>query len=268
MLNLPPGFGNDTPVLSAAAPDLINPGTGNCIFRATNFRTTPGQCDVPGGVNLFSQPLKNVIAAADLMQRTLQGVTAGLGANYPPPGVPPLFDQVLDAAGSIIFNKYKRPYGFMANIGFQYELRPGLVVSVDYLRNRGVHFNQTTDLNRIGAANTLNVATARAAMASFHDDIGCPADASSAAVNCAIGKGASIADYADFGLGAGSALDGFAFQGVNPNFRGMGFIQPQGLSTYNAFTINLRGRLGSFKAFKNVTGNLQLCLVAVRVFWR
>jgi len=255
VLNLPPGFGNDTPVLTAGAPDLIDPGTGNCIFRATNFRTAPGQCGVAGGVNLFQQPLKNVIAAADLMQRTLQQVTAALGANYPPPGVPPLFDQTLDAAGSIIFNKYKRPYGFMANIGFQHELKPGLVLSVDYMRNRGVHFNQVTDLNRIGAANTLNVATARAVMAALHREIGCPADASPAAVNCAIGKGASIIDYADFGLGAGSALDGFAFQGMNANFRGMGFIQSQGLSVYNALTVNLRGRLGSIGPFRNMTSN-------------
>jgi hypothetical protein len=40
----------------------------------------------------------------------------------------------------------------------------------------------------------------------------------------------------------------------------MGFIQSQGLSTYNAFTINLRGRLGSFKAFRNMTGNFSYAL--------
>ncbi len=270
MLNNPPGFGNDTPVLSAAAPDLIDPGTGLCLFRATNFRSTPGQCDVAGGVNLFNSTngsLKNSIAAVNVMQRTLQSVTAALGANFPPPGVPPLFDQVLDAAGSIIFNKYKRPYGLMFNIGFQHELRPGLVVSVDYLRNRGVHFNQTTDLNRIGAANTLNVATARAAINdtanAFRITGGatpCSGLTASTAINCVILNGGSILDFADNGLGSGSALDGFAFQGVNPNFRTMGFIQSQGLSTYNAFTINLRGRLGSYGLFKNMTGNFSYAL--------
>src|SRR5262249_7942230 len=81
VLNIPPGIGNDTPVITSGAPDLIDPGTGNCLFRATNFSTTPGQCDAQGGINLFNQPLRNVIAAADLMQRTLQQVTAKLGAN-------------------------------------------------------------------------------------------------------------------------------------------------------------------------------------------
>jgi Carboxypeptidase regulatory-like domain len=260
VLNLPPGLGNDTPVLTSGAPNLIDPGTGDCLFRATNFRPVAGQCATPGGVNLFSQPIKSAIAPAQLMQQTLQRITGGLAADYPPPGVPPLFDQNLDAAGSIIFNEYKRPYGFMANIGFQVELKPGLVLSVDYLRNRGVHFNQITDLNRIGAANTLNAATARQAIADFHSDIGCPANSSAAAINCAIAQGASIIDYADFGLGGGSGLDGFAFQGSNPNFRTMGFIQSLGLSTYNAFTVNLRGRLGSYGAFRNLTGVISYAL--------
>src|SRR5262249_17855213 len=263
VLNIPPGIGNDTPVITSGAPDLIDPGTGNCLFRATNFNTTPGQCDAQGGINLFNQPLRNVIAAADLMQRTLQQVTAKLGANYPQPGVSPLFDQNLDAGNSIIFNKYKRPYGMMLNIGFQHELRPGLVVSVDYLRNRGVHFTQTTDLNRIGAANTLNVAAARAAITatanSFALDDGstpCAGLTGSAAINCVIDpkNGGTILDFAANGLGSGSALDGFAFQGVNPNFRTMGLIQSLGLSTYNSLSVNIRGRLGSYRIFKNMSG--------------
>src|SRR5262245_37226064 len=257
VLNLPPGLGNDTPILDGTNPILPNPGTGACLFSITNFNTTPGQCT--GGVNLLGQPLKNVITATDLMQRTLQLVTAGLAANFKPTGTP-FFNSTLDALGSIIFNRYKRPYSIMFNVGVQHELRPGLVLSADFLRNRGVHFNQVTDLNRLGAANTLNVAVARAAIAATNDDFGCPANSSAAAINCAIGAGATISDYAGFGLGGGSALDGLAFQGVNPNFRGMGFIQSLGLSTYNAFTVNLRGRLGSFGAFKSMTGNISYAL--------
>jgi len=257
VLNLPPGLGNDTPVLTAGGPDLLNPATGACLFRATNFRPTIGQCGVAGGVNLFSQPLKNVIAASQQMQGALQAVTAGLSANYPPPGVPPLFDQILDTEGSIIFNEYKRPYGIMLNIGVQHEIKPGLVLTADYLRNRGVHFNQTIDLNRLGAANTLDLAIARDAISATNDDFGCPANTTAAAVNCAIAAGASISDYASFGLGAGSALDGFAFRGQNPNFRGMGVISPLGLSLYNALTVTLRGRMArDWGPFKELTGNI------------
>ena len=134
-------------------------------------------------------------------------------------------------------------------------------MSVDYLRNRGVHFNQTTDLNRIGAANTLDVAIARSAISATNDDFGCPAVVSAAAINCAIAAGASIGDYANFGLGAGSALDGFAFRGQNPNFRGIGMIQSLGLSLYNALTVDLRGRMvKNWGPIKDMTGTVSYAL--------
>jgi carboxypeptidase family protein len=267
VLNLPPGLGNDTPVLNGGNPVLVNPGNGQCLFDITSFNTTPGQCS--GGVNLLAQPLKNVIAATALMQRTLQQVTAGLASNFQPTG-DPFFNSTLDALGSIIFNKYKRPYSVMVNAGIQYELRPGLVLSMDYLRNRGVHFNQVTDLNRLGAANTLNVPGARAAINATANSFGADPDngvpppcaglTGSGAITCLINNKASISDFGANGLGAGSAVDGFAFQGLNPNFRGMGFIQSLGLSTYNAFTVNLRGRLGSIGPFKGMTGNISYAL--------
>ena len=260
VLNLPPGFGNDTPVLNSGSPLLLDPGSGACLFNAKSFRPTVGQCG-PGGVNLFAGTVGGAIAPAQLMQATLQQVTASLAAHWPPPGVPPLFDQLLDTEGSVIFNKYKRPYGIMMNIGVQREIKPGLVLTVDFVRNRGVHFNQTTDLNRIGAANTLDVGIATDAIAAANDDFGCGASASAAAINCAIAAGASIVDYADFGLGAGSALDGFAFRGQNPNFRGMGIIQPIGLSTYNALTVDLRGRmLKDWHGIRDLTGTVSYAL--------
>jgi Carboxypeptidase regulatory-like domain/TonB dependent receptor len=260
VLNLPPGFGNDTPVLTKGAPLLLDPGTGNCLFDATSFHATVGNCG-PGGVNLFDGTLGGAIGPSQVMQGVLQQVTGVLGANWPPPGVPPLFDQLLDTEGSVIFNKYKRPYGIMMNIGIQREIKSGLVLTVDFVRNRGVHFNQTTDLNRIGAANTLDVGIATDAIIATNDAFHCGASASAAAINCAIAAHASIVDYADFGLGAGSALDGFAFRGENPNFRGMGIIQPLGLSTYNALTVDLRGRmLKDWHGIRDLTGTVSYAL--------
>lgn len=259
VLNLPPGIGNDTPVLNSGSPRLLNPSTGACLFDATHFNSTVGQCS--GGINLFAGTLRSAIVPAQTMQAALQQVTSTLAANWPPPGVPPLFDQILDTEGSIIFNKYKRPYGAMMNIGVQRELKPGLVLTVDFLRNRGVHFNQVIDLNRSGAANTLNVNTAKAAIIATHAAFGCPANTSAAAINCAIAAGASISDYANQGLGSGSALDGFAFQGMNPNFRTMGVLAPIGLSTYNALTVGLRGRmLRHWGPVKEMTGTVSYAL--------
>src|SRR5262249_18668480 len=63
----------------------------------------------------------------------------------------------------------------------------------------------------------------------------------------------SISDFAGNGLDAGSALDGAAFQGNNPNFRNIGVIAPVGLSTYNALTASVRGRLGAYGPLKGTT---------------
>jgi hypothetical protein len=251
-LSLPPGLGNDTPTLSANSPRLINPGTGACLFDITQYNSTPGNCT--GGVNLLGQPIGSVIAASQNIQAVYQQVSAALAANFPPAGVPPLFDQTLDTGNGLIFNKYKRPYSIMFNIGVQHEIKPGLVLSVDYLRNRGVHFGQLIELNRVGAANTLNVATARSAItATANNFTPCMGMAGSAAINCVIGAGGSITDFADNGLDAGSGVDGFAFQGNNPNFRTIGAISPVGLSVYNALTASLRGRLGAYGPLKGST---------------
>ncbi len=252
-LNLPPGLGNDTPILNAGAPILLDPATGRCLFDITRYNATPGNCT--GGVRLLGQPLKNVIAAAQNIQAAFQAATAALAANYSATSGPSQFELSLDTPGgaALVYNDYKRPYGMMFNVGFQHELRSGLVLSVDYLRNRGVHFNQLLNLNRLGAANTLNVAAARQIIAATNDAAGCGNAFTAAAINCAIGKGVSITDYADHGLDGGSALDGFAFPGNNPKFRNVVVTAPVGLSTYNALSVNLRGRLRDFGAVKGTT---------------
>lgn len=252
-LNLPPGLGNDTPILAAGTPVLLDPATGRCLFDVTNYNATPGNCT--GGVRLLGQPLKNVIAAAQNIQAAFQAATAALAAKYSTTNGPSQFELSLDTPGgaALVYNDYKRPYGIMLNVGFQHELKPGLVLSVDYLRNRGVHFNQLLNLNRLGAANTLNVAAARQIIAATNNAAGCGNAFIAAAINCALGKGVSITDYADNGLDGGSALDGFAFQGNNPNFRNVVVTAPVGLSTYNALSVNLRGRLRDFGAVKGTT---------------
>ncbi|MBI1762294.1 MAG: TonB-dependent receptor [Acidobacteria bacterium] len=259
-LNLPPGLGNDTPILSAGAPIVLNPATGACLFDVTHYNAAPGNCT--GGTRLLGQPLKTVIAAAQNIQANFQAATAALAAKYSPTTGPSQFALTLDTPGSaaLVYNDYKRPYSMMFNVGFQRELKDGLVLSVDYLRNRGVHFNQLLNLNRLGAANTLNVAAARSIIAATNDAAGCGNAFTAAAINCAIGKGKTIADYANNGLDAGSALDGFAFQGNNPNFRNVVVVAPVGLSTYNALTVNLRGRLKDYGPVKGTTVNISYAL--------
>jgi hypothetical protein len=141
---------------------------------------------------------------------------------------------------------YKTPYSIHLNLGVQRELRPGLVLSADYVRIVGLHSTFPRDLNRLGAADTLNVANARSAMDAVHNTLGCPAG--SAGVNCAIAAGANIESYAANGQGRSEAAspsnsNPFAFPGLNSDFNAMNTYGMQGRSTYNALQVALRGRL-------------------------
>ena len=146
---------------------------------------------------------------------------------------------------------YRTPYTLQFSAGMQRELRPGLVLSVDYVRHRGLRFPVRTDANHLGAADTLDVTKAIAAITSTNQSLGCGATASSAAIDCAIGKGATILSYTNRGLGTGAggrqARAGVestaAFDGLSPKFNRVTVYQSRGWSTYNALQVHLRGRL-------------------------
>jgi hypothetical protein len=257
--NLPPGLGNDTPNPVTSQPFVIDPRDGSQLF---NFST---QCTGLANNDCFGAAIGNVIPFALQAQSLLQAASAQLAANWPPAGVPPKFNQDLGAFGgvSIINPHYTSPYGAQINVGVQREIRPGLVLNVDYLMNRGVHFGMLVDHNRIGAANTLDPAAATAAINATLAACGA-ATIDAAIIECpgleGPGVGATIGDFANEGVGAGSALDGFAFSGKNKNFRQMTVIDPVGLSRYQGLQVLLSGKLGTWGPFKNASTNVTYAL--------
>ncbi len=145
---------------------------------------------------------------------------------------------------------YRTPYTLQFTAGVQRELRPGLVLSIDYVRHRGLRLPMRTDANNRGAADTLDVNKAIAAIIATNRSLGCGADASAAAIRCAIERNATISSYADRGLGVGAGTNAragressSAFAGLNPAFNRVIIYRSQGWSTYNALQVNLRGRL-------------------------
>ncbi len=257
--NLPPGLGNDTPNPVTSQPFVIDPRDGSELF---NFGT---QCTGLANNSCFGAAVGNVIPFALQAQGLLQAASKQLAANWPPAGVPPKFNQDLGAFGgvSIINPHYTSPYGAQINVGVQQEIKPGLVLNVDYLMNRGVHFGMLVDHNRIGAANTLDPATATAAINATLAACGSPT-IDAAIVSCpgleGPGVGATIGDFANEGVGAGSALDGFAFSGKNKNFRQMTVIDPVGLSRYQGLQVLLSGKIGTWGPFKNASTNVTYAL--------
>lgn len=251
VLNLPPGFGNDIGLATSGSPQILDPGTGAVLF---DFSTQCTNARGPGLNTCFGAPLGRVIPFVQQAQTLYQAATATLAANYPPTGVPPLFNQTLSTGGSLLDPDYQTPYSIQMNIGVQHELKAGLVLSVDYVRNRGARFLQTTELNRLGAADTLDVTAAQAAIAATQADFGCATNA------CVILAGGTISDYAANGLGSGTGDVGAAFAGENRNFHDIGVLRSQGLSLYQALQVRLRGNLAKWGAFKSINTSVSYSL--------
>jgi hypothetical protein len=134
------------------------------------------------------------------------------------------------------------------NLGIQRELAPGTVLSVDYIHSATLKIQQTIDVNHVGAARTLNIPAAQAAIAATL------ASFNATSVNDAISKGATISDFMGNGLDSGNNYlsgypaaylgvtpdQGAAFPGTNPNL-GIGLFNfPNGRAGYDALQANLR----------------------------
>jgi hypothetical protein len=234
-----------------------DPASGRVIFDFTgnspDAEITPGVnwvsgCSDPryqnGACPLGTPGLLDAVYNAWVQYRAAsQTATAGF------PSGPSRFERTLYLEGAFAPD-FQTPYTFQFNVGIQRELRSGLVLSVDYLRHRGLHYPMSRDYNRVGAANTLRVDSALAAIDALHASIGCAPGP--AGVDCAIQAGKSIQDYAFLGLGAGwNASPGspstYAFPGNDPKFNYISLQEMQGWTTYNALQINLRGTLPDLK---------------------
>jgi hypothetical protein len=152
------------------------------------------------------------------------------------------------------------------NIGIQHEIRSGLVISADYLRNRGIGFLQGQDMNFVGAARFLDANIANAAVADMLAFCGATDIVSAAAVGgCANAstvtgrQGQNFADItllADFGAGGGPAPNtGMAFGGRNRAFNNVPVYRNSGTSTFDALQLRINGRLGTFGFLKNLSTN-------------
>lgn len=159
---------------------------------------------------------------------------------------------------------YRTPYSIQMNLGVQHQFAEGVVLTADYVRNVNLHYMLSLDPNHVGDTRYLNVAAAQAAIAETNLDFGCAA----ADINCAIGAGATMEDYAGFGLGSGIDIGGgapwyeagmsqpYAFGGINPDVGANSMLFPSGRSVYHALQTSIRiNKARPFRFLKNL--NLQ-----------
>jgi len=205
----------------------------------------PGGAPVP--VNLAAvcgQPMGVVHAQLAQLQAAYQAATAAVGAQ----SNAAFIGNTLAAGGNLtginmFAPNYQTPRSVQMNIGFERQIGKGVVWNADYIRNVGTHTLLAIDVNHVGDVRFFNKANAQAAIAATNAAFGC------ADVNCAIGAGATIADYASNGLDSGTNICGgfacpaAAFPGQNPNLGVNQMLFPAGRSLYNAFQTSLRANV-------------------------
>src|SRR5262249_6375676 len=213
---------------------------------------------------LCGQAIGSVASQLAAIQKQYQAATVTAG-----PSVNGAYIGNTLAAGSNVNGinmfapNYQTPRSLQMNIGFEKQLGKGVVWNADYVRNVGTHTLLAIDVNHVGDVRFFNKNAALAAIAKTTAAANCPGGASAAAINCAIGKGATIADFASNGLDSGNVICGGgsfaaggcnpsgapggdilpAFGGINPQLGTNQMLFPAGRSTFNALETSLRANV-------------------------
>ncbi|HEV2491147.1 MAG TPA: TonB-dependent receptor [Candidatus Acidoferrales bacterium] len=228
-----------------------NPGS-NCLFGPSG--------DVIFDYNsVAQQPIGASVTQILAAQAQFQSETKANVANFP--AGPPAFEASVPlpstvSVGSMLDRHFTQPYSIQTNIGIQHKFARNLLVSVDFVRNRGVHIYLVQDVNHVGAARALNAAVANGAVQATLAQCGVTGATQEQAIQAALincpnfvspqfptGRPVSIDDFAANGLGA---CPGCAFGGSNPAFGVMNLIGTQGLSLYKGLLLKINGRTGHF----------------------
>jgi len=229
--------GSDICGSSAGAP-LI----GNALPAILAFQQTY-QADSP--LNLQAP---NPAYAGQYLSDCAAGVSAGIGANC------------FFSPGTNMFNpNYKSPRSVQMNIGIQRQLRPGMVLSVDYIRNVQTHYLLGIDANHAGDVRYFNKSGAMSAIAQTLALCGvasidaaianCPNNPDSTDQTGYSPRPATMGDFATNGLGSSNDMGGVscpaalgydcAFGGANPSAPPLIFLSPVGRSVYNGVDAKL-----------------------------
>jgi hypothetical protein len=143
---------------------------------------------------------------------------------------------------------FRTPRSVEMNIGLQREIRPRMLLSLDFVRNVGTHYFVGIDENHAGDVRYFNKAAALQAISATNQAFGCGAAADANAIECAIAAGAQMTDFSQRGLTSSADFDqacgvlfGYpcAFPGVNQKAPPLPFFIPAGRSVYNGLQAKL-----------------------------
>ncbi len=236
--------------------------TGVCSAGASQGVTFPTSVDP---ANVCNQPIGSVNSQIVQLEQDYQAATRAAGAASNPSYVGTANLTGIDInETSLLAPSYKSPRSVQMNIGIQREIRRGMVLTVDYLRNVSTHNLLSIDTNHVGDARFFNLAAAQNAISATNLAFNCTSGFDQGSSACAIGKGATILDYAANGLDSGYQVCGggpcpnAAFGGVNNGATGANqMLFPIGRSVYNGLQMSLKEDIHpSLRAIKYM--NLQV----------
>jgi hypothetical protein len=200
----------------------------------------PGVCGTADGGPI---PIGLAISNITAFQSHYQSLSSNNLSSPNPQFAGTLLSNDLSLPFGLIAPNYRTPRSVQMNIGVQRELRHNMVLTADFVRNVASDYLLSVDLNHVGDARFFNATNARAAISATNGSFGCGTEIAAAAINCAINKGATMANYAASGVTSANDFGGVcpicAFQGANPSAPSLPFLEPAGRSVYNGLLIKL-----------------------------
>lgn len=216
--------------------------------------------------NVCGQPIGSAIADITALQQQYQAATKAAGAGINPSYVGNTGLSGIDInSTSLLAPDYKSARSVQMNIGIQREIRRGMVLTVDYLRNVSTHNLLSIDTNHVGDSRFFNAVAASAAVLAVETNCGngltiavtysslCQRDPAIGTKDTTYGtpgnpkRFATLADFSANGLDSGYVVCGggpcpqAAFGGVNMGATGANqMLFPIGRSVYNGLQMSLK----------------------------
>jgi hypothetical protein len=180
--------------------------------------------------NFCGQTISAAAPAILALQSAFQAATAAAPRSQPNANFVGTALSALSPNYALFYPDYRTPRSWQMNLGFEQEIRPGTVLSLDYVREVGEHSLIGEDVNHSGAARSFNEPNALAAR-----------DAAQIANGCA--PGLDQATCMIKALGQAGAQAAYSAAGLDSNIQAVG----GGPCSYCAFpgTTSISGNRGA-----------------------
>ena len=228
----------------------------------------PMFCGTPGAPVAIGSVASQIIA----FQKDYQAASA-FNLNAPNPnyvGTPLDKGQGFGLSANMYDPNFRTPRSVEMNIGVQREIRSGIIISADFVRNVQTHYflgideNHTGDVryfNKIAAIQAINATLANCGVVSIDQAIKlCSSNPLGTGNVGYTPRPANMTDFASNGLTSSADFDAACncgFPGINPNAPPLPFFMPVGRSVYNGLQTKLTQNMQ--RPFRGVrTLNLQV----------